>query len=82
MEMLYHIFNWVFLRYHLGDYGGEILNEVKLNRPEKEMSTTPSTLHNGNHHKVQECKVKVSFLGISFIAPLDIPCRCLHRKSG
>lgn len=52
----------VFLRYHLGDYGGEILNEVKLNRPEKEMSTTPSTLHNGNHHKVQECKVKVSFL--------------------
>eukprot|EP00075_Anas_platyrhynchos_P024436 XP_027313689.1 enhancer of polycomb homolog 2 [Anas platyrhynchos] len=41
-----------------GDYGGEILNEVKLNRPEKEMSTTPSTLHNGNHHKVQECKIK------------------------
>lgn len=51
--------NW---RYHLGDYGGEILNEVKLNRPEKEMSTTPSTLHNGNHHKVQECKIKVTFL--------------------
>ncbi|NXU64597.1 EPC2 protein, partial [Horornis vulcanius] len=36
----------------------EILNEVKLNRPEKEMGTTPSSLHNGNHHKVQECKVK------------------------
>lgn len=44
----------------MGDYGGEILNEVKLNRPDKEMSTTPATLHNGNHHKVQECKVKVN----------------------
>ncbi|ETE65934.1 Enhancer of polycomb-like 2 [Ophiophagus hannah] len=44
--------------YHLGDYGGEILNEVKLNSTEKEMNTTPAALHNGNHHKVQECKVK------------------------
>lgn len=48
-----------FKRYHLGDYGGEILNEVKLNSTEKEMNTTPAALHNGNHHKVQECKVKV-----------------------
>lgn len=54
-------FVFFFFRYHLGDYGGEILNEVKLNRPEKDMGTTPSSLHNGNHHKVQECKVKVRF---------------------
>jgi len=59
----------------LGDYGGEILNEVKLNRPEKEMSTTPSTLHNGNHHKVQECKIKVSLL-------LRVSCYRLHRSFG
>ncbi|KAM6131539.1 enhancer of polycomb homolog 2 isoform 2-T2 [Phoenicopterus ruber ruber] len=58
-ELLHLTLEVVEKRYHLGDYGGEILNEVKLNRPEKEMSTTPSTLHNGNHHKVQECKVKV-----------------------
>ncbi|NXY70235.1 EPC2 protein, partial [Glareola pratincola] len=57
-ELLHLTLEVVEKRYHLGDYGGEILNEVKLNRPEKEMSTTPSTLHNGNHHKVQECKVK------------------------
>ena len=49
-----------FSRYHLVDYGGEILNEVKINRSEKELYTTPATLHNGNHHKVQECKTKVS----------------------
>ncbi|KFP24296.1 Enhancer of polycomb 2, partial [Colius striatus] len=57
-ELLHLTLEVVEKRYHLGDYGGEILNEVKLNRPEKEMSITPSTLHNGNHHKVQECKVK------------------------
>ncbi|NXA36126.1 EPC2 protein, partial [Eudromia elegans] len=57
-ELLHLTLEVVEKRYHLGDYGGEILNEVKLNRPEKEVSTTPSTLHNGNHHKVQECKVK------------------------
>ncbi|KFQ36124.1 Enhancer of polycomb 2, partial [Mesitornis unicolor] len=57
-ELLHLTLEVVEKRYHLGDYGGEILNEVKLNRPEKELSTTPSTLHNGNHHKVQECKVK------------------------
>ncbi|NXY89000.1 EPC2 protein, partial [Alcedo cyanopectus] len=57
-ELLHLTLEVVEKRYHLGDYGGEILNEVKLNRPEKEMSTTPSSLHNGNHHKVQECKVK------------------------
>ncbi|KFZ62436.1 Enhancer of polycomb 2, partial [Antrostomus carolinensis] len=56
-ELLHLTLEVVEKRYHLGDYGGEILNEVKLNRPEKEMSTTPSALHNGNHHK-QECKVK------------------------
>lgn len=50
----------IFSRYHLGDYGGEILNEVKVNRSEKELYATPATLHNGNHHKVQECKTKVN----------------------
>lgn len=48
----------------MGDYGGEILNEVKLNTTEKEMNTTSAALHNGNHHKVQECKVKVNDIHI------------------
>ncbi|KAF7241736.1 hypothetical protein EYD10_11845, partial [Varanus komodoensis] len=57
-ELLHLTLEVVEKRYHLGDYGGEILNEVKLNTTEKEMSATPAALHNGNHHKVQECKVK------------------------
>uniref|UniRef100_A0A6J0T5G3 Enhancer of polycomb homolog n=1 Tax=Pogona vitticeps TaxID=103695 RepID=A0A6J0T5G3_9SAUR len=57
-ELLHLTLEVVEKRYHLGDYGGEILNEVKLNTTEKEMNTTSAALHNGNHHKVQECKVK------------------------
>ncbi|XP_072469258.1 enhancer of polycomb homolog 2 isoform X2 [Notamacropus eugenii] len=58
-ELLHLTLEVVEKRYHLGDYGGEILNEVKINRPEKEIYATPASLHNGNHHKVQECKTKV-----------------------
>uniref|UniRef100_F7DB88 Enhancer of polycomb homolog n=2 Tax=Equus TaxID=9789 RepID=F7DB88_HORSE len=58
-ELLHLTLEVVEKRYHLGDYGGEILNEVKINRSEKELYATPVTLHNGNHHKVQECKTKV-----------------------
>ncbi|XP_013825293.2 PREDICTED: enhancer of polycomb homolog 2 isoform X2 [Capra hircus] len=58
-ELLHLTLEVVEKRYHLGDYGGEILNEVKISRSEKELYTTPGTLHNGNHHKVQECKTKV-----------------------
>ncbi|XP_023608188.1 enhancer of polycomb homolog 2 isoform X3 [Myotis lucifugus] len=57
-ELLHLTLEVVEKRYHLGDYGGEILNEVKINRSEKELYATPATLHNGNHHKVQECKTK------------------------
>ncbi|XP_064238860.1 enhancer of polycomb homolog 2 isoform X2 [Aotus nancymaae] len=58
-ELLHLTLEVVEKRYHLGDYGGEILNEVKINRSEKELYATPATLHNGNHHKAQECKTKV-----------------------
>ncbi|XP_054418430.1 enhancer of polycomb homolog 2 isoform X2 [Pteronotus mesoamericanus] len=58
-ELLHLTLEVVEKRYHLGDYGGEILNEVKINRSEKELYATPAALHNGNHHKVQECKTKV-----------------------
>lgn len=58
-ELLHLTLEVVEKRYHLGDYGGEILNEVKVNRSEKEVYASPATLHNGNHHKVQECKTKV-----------------------
>uniref|UniRef100_A0A8C2NEY9 Enhancer of polycomb homolog n=1 Tax=Capra hircus TaxID=9925 RepID=A0A8C2NEY9_CAPHI len=34
------------------------LEVVEKSRSEKELYTTPGTLHNGNHHKVQECKTK------------------------
>uniref|UniRef100_A0A8I3WGY5 Enhancer of polycomb homolog n=1 Tax=Callithrix jacchus TaxID=9483 RepID=A0A8I3WGY5_CALJA len=57
-ELLHLTLEVVEKRYHLGDYGGEILNEVKISRSEKELYATPATLHNGNHHKAQECKTK------------------------
>lgn len=83
VEMHYCILINFFLRYHLGDYGGEILNEVKLNRPEKEMSTTASTLHNGNHHKVPECKIKVIFLLLQvscYLYPAGVSIRKLSSR--
>ncbi|XP_034351645.1 enhancer of polycomb homolog 2 isoform X2 [Arvicanthis niloticus] len=58
-ELLHLTLEVVEKRYHLGDYGGEILNEVKVNRSEKELYASPTSLHNGNHHRVQECKTKV-----------------------
>uniref|UniRef100_A0A8C3X611 Enhancer of polycomb homolog n=1 Tax=Catagonus wagneri TaxID=51154 RepID=A0A8C3X611_9CETA len=57
-ELLHLTLEVVEKRYHLGDYGGEILNEVKISRSEKELYATPATLHNGNHHKVQDSKTK------------------------
>nr|XP_033801254.1 enhancer of polycomb homolog 2 isoform X2 [Geotrypetes seraphini] len=57
-ELLHLTLEVVEKRYHLGDFGGEILNEVKVQRPEKEVYSAPASLHNGNHHKILECKVK------------------------
>lgn len=59
-ELLHLTLEVVEKRYHMGDFGGEILNEVKVTRPEKDVHATPASLHNGNHHKAPECKVKHS----------------------
>lgn len=67
----------------MGDYGGEILNEVKISRSEKELYATPATLHNGNHHKVQECKPKVNILWRDTCGNIDqwvtYFCICLNK---
>ncbi|KAK6485172.1 enhancer of polycomb-like protein 2-like isoform X1 [Huso huso] len=57
-ELLHLTLEVVEKRYQLGDFGGEILNEVKIPRPEKSVYNTPISLHNGNHHKVLEFKIK------------------------
>ncbi|MGH0162952.1 UNVERIFIED_CONTAM: hypothetical protein FKN15_050393 [Acipenser sinensis] len=57
-ELLHLTLEVVEKRYQLGDFGGEILNEVKIPRPEKSVYSTPISLHNGNHHKVLEFKIK------------------------
>ncbi|MGH0132168.1 UNVERIFIED_CONTAM: hypothetical protein FKN15_016484 [Acipenser sinensis] len=57
-ELLHLTLEVVEKRYQLGDFGGEILNEVKIPRPEKSIYSTPISLHNGNHHKVPEFKIK------------------------
>ncbi|XP_066543668.1 enhancer of polycomb homolog 2 [Amia ocellicauda] len=53
-ELLHLTLEVVEKRYQLGDFGGEILNEVKVPRAEN----TPILLHNGNHHKASESKIK------------------------
>ncbi|KAH0621381.1 hypothetical protein JD844_022608, partial [Phrynosoma platyrhinos] len=46
-ELLHLTLEVVEKRYHLGDYGGEILNEVKLNTTEKEHAHPSSTKEEG-----------------------------------
>ncbi|OCT61050.1 hypothetical protein XELAEV_18047078mg [Xenopus laevis] len=57
-ELLHLTLEVVEKRYNLGDFGGEILNEIKIPKADKEIYAIPPSLHNGNHHKVPECKVK------------------------
>ncbi|XP_043930804.1 enhancer of polycomb homolog 2 [Protopterus annectens] len=57
-ELLHLTLEVIEKRYHMGDFGGEILNEVKVHKPEKPVYSTPISLHNGNHHRVPECKPK------------------------
>ncbi|KAJ8415026.1 hypothetical protein AAFF_G00007240 [Aldrovandia affinis] len=51
-EMLHLTLEVVEKRYQIGDFGGEILNEVTIPRIEKPIHFTPISLHNGNHHKM------------------------------
>ncbi|KAM9304775.1 enhancer of polycomb homolog 2 [Gastrophryne carolinensis] len=57
-ELLHLTLEVVEKRYNLGDFGGEILNEIKIPKIEKEVIPIPTSLQNGNHHKVPECKAK------------------------
>ncbi|XP_072114741.1 enhancer of polycomb homolog 2 isoform X4 [Mobula birostris] len=44
-------------RYHMGDFGGEVMSELKTLKQEKVVSNTPASLHNGNHYKAPENKI-------------------------
>ncbi|XP_059826258.1 enhancer of polycomb homolog 2 isoform X3 [Hypanus sabinus] len=44
-------------RYHMGDFGGEVMSELKTLKQEKVASNTPASLHNGNHYKAPENKI-------------------------
>ncbi|XP_069588994.1 enhancer of polycomb homolog 2 [Ranitomeya imitator] len=57
-ELLHLTLEVVEKRYNLGDFGGEILNEIKIPKVEKEIHPIPMSLHNGNHHRVSESKSK------------------------
>ncbi|XP_078259485.1 enhancer of polycomb homolog 2 isoform X1 [Rhinoraja longicauda] len=43
-------------RYHMGDFGGEVMCELRTQKQEKAVSNTPASLHNGNHYKAPENK--------------------------
>ncbi|KAG8559991.1 hypothetical protein GDO81_017528 [Engystomops pustulosus] len=57
-ELLHLTLEVVEKRYNLGDFEGEILNEIKIPKVEKEILPIPTSLHNGNHHRVTESKSK------------------------
>uniref|UniRef100_A0A4W3HZR8 Enhancer of polycomb homolog n=1 Tax=Callorhinchus milii TaxID=7868 RepID=A0A4W3HZR8_CALMI len=55
-ELLHLTLEVVEKRYHTGDFGGEIMTELKTPKQEKVANSTPVSLHNGNHYKAQESK--------------------------
>ncbi|XP_062390394.1 enhancer of polycomb homolog 2 [Sardina pilchardus] len=56
-ELLHLTLEVVEKRYHMGDFSGEILNEVSAPLAEKPVYTAPITLPNGNRYKVEN-KIK------------------------
>ncbi|XP_036401813.1 enhancer of polycomb homolog 2-like isoform X1 [Megalops cyprinoides] len=52
-ELLHLTLEVVEKRYQMGDFGGEILNQVTIPRPEKCVYSSPISLPNGNRHKME-----------------------------
>ncbi|XP_078084110.1 enhancer of polycomb homolog 2 isoform X3 [Mustelus asterias] len=55
-DLLHLTLDVVEKRYHMGDFGGEIMSELRTLKQEKMVSNTPVSLHNGNHCKAAESK--------------------------
>ncbi|XP_068101953.1 enhancer of polycomb homolog 2 isoform X2 [Hyperolius riggenbachi] len=79
-ELLHLTLEVVEKRYNLGDFGGEILNEIKIPKIEKEVHPIPTSLHNGNHHKVPECKTKTIHHALVKEDTLDIRLKKKYPK--
>ncbi|GCB60345.1 hypothetical protein scyTo_0014150 [Scyliorhinus torazame] len=55
-DLLHLTLDVVEKRYHIGDFGGEIMSELRTLKQEKMISNSPVSLHNGNHYKAPESK--------------------------
>uniref|UniRef100_UPI00398F7BF7 enhancer of polycomb homolog 2 isoform X4 n=1 Tax=Pristiophorus japonicus TaxID=55135 RepID=UPI00398F7BF7 len=55
-DLLHLTLDVVEKRYHMGDFGGEIMSELRILKQEKVVSNAPVSLHNGNHYKAPESK--------------------------
>ncbi|XP_038645909.1 enhancer of polycomb homolog 2 isoform X2 [Scyliorhinus canicula] len=57
-DLLHLTLDVVEKRYHIGDFGGEIMSELRTLKQEKMISNSPVSLQNGNHYKAPESKTK------------------------
>ncbi|XP_059503440.1 enhancer of polycomb homolog 2 isoform X1 [Stegostoma tigrinum] len=55
-DLLHLTLDVVEKRYHMGDFGGAIMSELRTVKQEKTISNSTVSLHNGNHYKVPEIK--------------------------
>ncbi|XP_043550067.1 enhancer of polycomb homolog 2 isoform X1 [Chiloscyllium plagiosum] len=53
-DLLHLTLDVVEKRYRMGDFGGEIMSELRTVKQEKTISNTTVSLHNGNHYKAPE----------------------------
>uniref|UniRef100_A0A667Y087 Enhancer of polycomb homolog n=1 Tax=Myripristis murdjan TaxID=586833 RepID=A0A667Y087_9TELE len=80
-ELLHLTLEVVEKRYLLGDFTGEVLNEVTVPLAEKPVYTAPVTLTNGNRHKA-ELKTKMHKTGLMHQVSIkdEFPFDCVRPK--
>ncbi|KAJ8282626.1 hypothetical protein COCON_G00051450 [Conger conger] len=70
-ELLHLTLEVVEKRYQIGDFGGEILNQLAIPRTEKPIYTAPISLPNGNRHKMDNKTKRPHHISVKDELPFD-----------
>ncbi|KAI1884910.1 hypothetical protein AGOR_G00214760 [Albula goreensis] len=70
-ELLHLTLEVVEKRYQIGDFGGEILNQLAIPRTEKSIYISPISLPNGNRHKIENKTKRPHHISIKDEPPFD-----------
>ncbi|XP_035267232.1 enhancer of polycomb homolog 2 isoform X1 [Anguilla anguilla] len=70
-ELLHLTLEVVEKRYQIGDFGGEILNQLAIPRTEKSIYTSPICLPNGNRHKIENKAKRPHHIAVKDELPFD-----------